>query len=114
MKILFLIVVIDPLGSVPAYLEATKNFDQPRKKKVAIRASIVAFLILLFFIIVGQTILEGMHVTLSAFHISGRVILFLFALTMIFGESKPESETNLISDYIRVNLPSSNNLRCFS
>ena len=27
-KILFLIAVIDPLGSVPVYLEATKHFDQ--------------------------------------------------------------------------------------
>ena len=47
--ILFLIAVIDPLGSVPVYLEATKNFDKKYKKRVAIRASIVAFFVLLFF-----------------------------------------------------------------
>lgn len=33
-----------------------------------------------------------MDVTLAAFQISGGVILFLFALTMIFGEGKPETE----------------------
>jgi len=83
---LFLFAVIDPLGSVPVYLEATKQLDEKHKRKVAIRGSIIAYCILLFFIVVGQIILEGMSVTLDAFQISGGVILFLFALTMIFGE----------------------------
>lgn len=103
-KIFFLIAVIDPLGSVPVYLEATKQLDQKHKKKVAIRASFIAFMILLFFIVVGQLILEGMDVTLDAFQISGGVILFLFALTMIFGEGKPESEKHLIKDYKHVTI----------
>lgn len=103
-KIFFLIAVIDPLGSVPVFLEATKQLDQKHKKKVAIRASFIAFLILLFFIVVGQLILDGMDVTLDAFQISGGVILFLFALTMIFGEGKPASEKHLINDYKHVTI----------
>lgn len=103
-KIFFLIAVIDPLGSVPVYLEATKHFDLKYKRKIAVRASVVAFFILLFFIVVGQIILEGMKVSLDAFQISGGVILFLFALTMIFGEGKPESEKHLIKDYKHVTI----------
>ena len=102
--ILFLIAVIDPLGSVPVYLEATKHFDKKYKKRVAIRASAIAFFVLLFFIVIGQLILEGMNVTLNAFQISGGVILFLFALTMIFGSGKPESEKHLIKDYKHVTI----------
>lgn len=102
--ILLLIAVIDPLGSVPVYLEATKQFDKQHKRKIAIRAGIVAFLILLFFIIGGQIILEGMKVSLDAFQISGGVILFLFALTMIFGEGKPQSEKHSIKDYKHVTI----------
>lgn len=102
--ILFLIAVIDPLGSVPVYLEATKDFDSKHKKKIAIRASAIAFLVLLFFIVIGQLILEGMAVSLDAFQISGGVILFLFALTMIFGEGKPGSEINHIKDYKHVTI----------
>ncbi|WP_298246037.1 MarC family protein [uncultured Christiangramia sp.] len=100
--IFFFIAVIDPLGSVPVYLEATKNIPEKKRKTVAIRASIIAFLILLFFIIVGQLVLDGMDVSLDAFQISGGVILFLFALTMIFGDGKPESEKGLIKDYKHV------------
>ncbi|MBL0026368.1 MAG: MarC family protein [Saprospiraceae bacterium] len=98
----FLFAVVDPIGSVPVYLEATKDFDIKNKRKIAVRAPGVAFLILLFFIVAGQLIFEGMDVTLDAFQISGGVILFLFALTMIFGDGKPEQEKKKISDYKHV------------
>jgi len=45
-----------------------------------------------------------MKVSLDAFQISGGVILFLFALTMIFGEGKPESEKHGIKDYKHVTI----------
>lgn len=101
-KILFIIAVIDPLGSVPVYLEATKKFNLQQKRKVAVKSSLVALFVLLFFIIAGQLILEGMEVSLDAFQISGGIILFLFALTMIFGDGKPESEKQHIEDYAHV------------
>ncbi len=99
---LFLIAVIDPLGSVPIFLEATKNLDDQAKKKIAINASLIASCILVFFIVVGQIIMETMHISLSAFQISGGLILFLFSLTMIFGEGKPEEGKHLIKDYSHV------------
>ena len=43
-----------------------------------------------------------MSVSLDAFQISGGVILFLFALTMIFGVGKPDEEKNKITDYKHV------------
>ncbi len=98
----FLVAVIDPLGSIPVYLEATKQFSIRAKRRIAVKASGIALVILLFFILVGQEIMEGMHITLPAFQISGGVILFLFALTMIFGEGKPEEEKHMIKDYTHV------------
>ena len=60
--------------------------------------------VLFFFIIVGQIILDGMEISLEAFQISGGVILFLFAISMVLGESKPESEMSLITDYKKVTI----------
>lgn len=99
---LFLFAVIDPLGSVPVYLEATKNFGIKAKRRIALKASLIAFCVLLFFILIGQFIMESMQITLSAFQISGGLILFLFALTMVFGDGKPEEEKHLIKDYTHV------------
>ena len=47
---------------------------------------------MLFFIIAGELVLDALGVPLASFQIAGGIVLFLFALTMIFGESKPESE----------------------
>jgi len=101
-KILFLIAVVDPIGSIPVYIEATKNLDKEHKRMAAIWGPVIAFGIFLFFIVVGQLILEGMAISLEAFQISGGVILFIFALSMIFGEGKPVSEKHLITDYKHV------------
>ncbi len=98
----FIFAVIDPIGSIPVYLEATKEFELSKRKKVAKRASMIAFMVLLFFILIGQYILEAMSISLDAFQISGGVILFLFAITMIFGDGKPEKEKNQITDYKHV------------
>ncbi|WP_127716273.1 MarC family protein [Halobacteriovorax sp. HLS] len=90
--------VIDPFGTVPVFITVTKGYDEIEKRKIARFSSIVAFCILLFFMIVGEYILKRVGVPLAAFQISGGVILFLFASNMIFGSSKPEEEIQLVQD----------------
>ena len=46
--------VIDPIGTVPVFLAVTKNYDKVEKKKIAIFASFVAFIILVFFMFAGD------------------------------------------------------------
>jgi multiple antibiotic resistance protein len=53
---------------------------------------VAAFFVLLFFVVAGQALLQAMDIDLDAFQIAGSVVLFLFALTMIFGEPKAEVE----------------------
>lgn len=91
--------VIDPIGTVPVFIAVTKGYDAKAKRKIAFISSGVAALVLLFFVIAGELILAQLAIPLSAFQISGGIILFLFALSMIFGESKPEEETKLIEKY---------------
>lgn len=94
--------VIDPIGTIPVFLEATKNFNTPTKKKVAINAVLIAAGVLIFFLVAGQFLLEYMRISLPAFEISGGFVLFVFALTMIFGQGKPEEEKNMIKDFKHV------------
>ncbi|GLP94789.1 MarC family protein [Paraferrimonas sedimenticola] len=91
--------VIDPIGTVPVFVAVTSRFDSAARKKIALVATIAAALILLFFVIAGEIILIAMSIPLPAFQIAGGIVLFLFALTMIFGESKPEEEVKLIPDH---------------
>ncbi len=87
--------VIDPVGTVPVFLAVTRQFDAKSKRKIALIASLVAAGILLFFVVAGEVILNAMSVPLPAFEIAGGIVLFLFALSMIFGEGKPDEEIRL-------------------
>ncbi|GGK38733.1 MarC family protein [Aliivibrio fischeri] len=87
--------VIDPIGSVPVYLSQTQHLSAKQRKLVALKAVAIATLVLLFFLIVGQLLLEAMQIPLPAFQVAGGLVLLIFALTMIFGESKPEQEQKM-------------------
>lgn len=88
--------VIDPIGTVPVFISATQGRQSHERKRIALVAASAAAGILLFFIVVGEILLRAMGVPLTAFQIAGGLILFLFALTMIFGESKLEGELKAV------------------
>ena len=93
---IFFFAVIDPIGTVPVFIAVTRQLDEPTKRRVAVRAALISLAILTFFVIAGELILTAMDIPLSAFQVAGGVVLFLFALTMIFGESKPEQEVEMV------------------
>ncbi len=91
--------VIDPIGTVPVFIAVTKKYDDHQRKAVAFKATLVASGILVFFVVAGQPVLNAMSIPLTAFQIAGGIVLFLFALTMIFGESKPEEEIRFLDNH---------------
>ncbi|MDU9003602.1 MarC family protein [Sedimentitalea todarodis] len=87
-----LFVVIDPIGSIPVFLFAAAGVSPSLHRAFAIRAVLTAAVVLLVFLVGGQFLLEALGLRLGTFQIAGGIVLFLFALSMIFGESKPEQE----------------------
>ena len=85
-------VVIDPIGTLPVFLAITAGMSAAAARRTALIATIAAFVVLLFFVVAGQALLQAMEIDLAAFQIAGSVVLFLFALTMIFGEPKAAAE----------------------
>ena len=90
--------VIDPVGTVPVFIAVTNGYTVKEKRKIALISTLVSACVLIFFVVAGELILNAMAIPLSAFQISGGIVLFLFALSMIFGESKPEEETRLAEE----------------
>ena len=85
-------VVVDPIGTVPVFIAVTATMSSKERRGVAFRAALISALILLAFIVGGQLLLEALEISLVSFQIAGGIVLFLFALQMIFGPGKPESE----------------------
>ena len=91
--------VIDPIGSIPVFLAKTAGLKPHIRRKIAGKAVIIATFILLFFLVLGQALLELMQIPLSAFQIAGGLVLLVFAFTMIFGDSKPETEIKMAANW---------------
>ncbi len=92
----FFFAVIDPIGTVPVFIAVTRKYDKQYKRRIAIKATLIAALILLFFVAAGEIILRAMSIPLEAFEIAGGIVLLIFALSMIFGDSKPEEEMKMV------------------
>ena len=88
--------VIDPIGTVPVYIAVTKPYDEGTRRIIALQATLFSALVLLFFVVAGEPILNAIDIPVEAFQIAGGIVLFLFALTMIFGDSKPDEELKLV------------------
>ena len=93
---IFFFAVIDPIGTVPVFIAVTSRFQEKIKRQIAVKAVLASTVVLLFFVIGGEVVLTALDIPLSAFQIAGGIVLFLFALTMIFGESKPEEEIKMV------------------
>lgn len=88
--------VIDPFGTIPVFLAATAGMSTAARRNVAIRAVTISFGVLFAFILVGQIVLEALGIGLPSFQIAGGIVLFTFAMSMIFGPSKPQVEIDSI------------------
>jgi multiple antibiotic resistance protein len=77
-------VVIDPPGCAPIYAGLTHGATPAHRRSMAIRAVVVAAIILFVFAAVGEAMLKALGVSLAAFRIAGGIMLFLIALEMVF------------------------------
>ncbi|MEM7695896.1 MAG: MarC family protein [Pseudomonadota bacterium] len=87
-----LLVVVDPIGTLPVFYYATRGVDPSRHTAFAVRAVLIATLVLLFFLVAGQLLLEALNLRFGSFQIAGGIVLFLFAMMMIFGDPKSDQE----------------------
>jgi multiple antibiotic resistance protein len=79
-----LMVVLNPLAKLPIFLATTVGLESQVRNRVAFSATVIALLVLLFFLVAGQFLLQALGVGLNSFRLAGSLVLLLFALSMIF------------------------------
>ena len=80
-----LLVVVDPLGLVPAFLAVTDGLSAAARRRIALRACLIAGAILIGSALVGDWLLRQLGITLPAFRIAGGLLLFAVAFEMVLG-----------------------------
>ena len=85
--------LVDPFAALPTFLAVTAGIDKSRRRLIARKASLTAFVLLTAFALAGQLIFRVFGITLPAFEIAGGIILLLIGLDMLNARRSPTQET---------------------
>ncbi|WP_157270301.1 MarC family protein [Azohydromonas aeria] len=86
--LILLLLVLDPLGSLPVFISVLRRVEPSRRARVALRETAIAFLVLLAFMFGGKHFLEVMRLSERSLEVAGGVILLVIAMRMIFASSQ--------------------------
>ena len=78
------LVIIDPPGCAPIFASLTRGASQAERRAMAMRSSLIAWAILMFFALLGRPMLHALGISLASFRIAGGIMLFMIALDMVF------------------------------
>lgn len=87
-----MIVMYDPPGMAAIFLGLTSDMDRQQRVQVALRACLIAFVILTVFVLVGSSILTLLGISLGAFRIAGGLLLFWISFEMLFEKRQERHE----------------------
>jgi MarC family membrane protein len=81
---ILLLLVLDPLGSLPVFIPIMRDVPPPRRTWVAVREVGIAFGVLAAFMFLGEGFLQVMRLSERSLEVAGGVILLIIAIRMIF------------------------------
>jgi multiple antibiotic resistance protein len=78
------LVIIDPPGCAPIFAGLTRGATPGQTRAMALRSSLIAWVILMFFALLGKPMLHALGISLASFRIAGGIMLFFIAIDMVF------------------------------
>jgi len=84
--VILLTLVADPFGNMPLVNAMLGGVAERRRRIVVVRECLIAYGLLLAFMLGGQSLLAVMHLSQTSLSIAGGVILFMIAIRMVFAK----------------------------
>lgn len=75
--------IMNPIANTPVFLGLVGDRDEIDKKKIAKTSTITAFIIVVFFVILGKYLFQLFGITIPAFKITGGILLFYVGFEML-------------------------------
>jgi multiple antibiotic resistance protein len=97
-------VVVDPVGLTPTFLAVTQGLPAAARRQIALRACLIAGVILAGTALIGDWLLDKLAITLPAFRIAGGLLLFAVASEMAFGariERQSKEAEEAVEEHVR-------------
>jgi multiple antibiotic resistance protein len=81
--------MLNPIGNIPVFLGMVQDFDKRTQNRVALRATVTAFVIITIFCVFGHIIFRLFGITVPAFEIAGGIIVFIIGFQMLNAKENP-------------------------
>jgi len=92
-------VLIDSLGVAPVFATLTARGDAAYRRRMAVKSTFVAAVIMFAFAFGGAWLMDAMHISIDAFRAAGGALLFLIALDMVF-EKRTERREHRAEEHL--------------
>ncbi|MBN2605853.1 MAG: MarC family protein [Thiotrichales bacterium] len=86
--------IMNPIANTPIFLSLTSEDSTKTTKRIALRALLLAFVIVVAFSVLGKVIFDLFGITLPAFQITGGFIVLLIGYHMLQGNSSSVHQLN--------------------
>ena len=94
--------IMNPIANVPIFLSLVQGSGNETQKRIARKSTLVAFLIVVAFVVLGKFIFELFGITIPAFKITGGILIFYVGFEML--QSKKSSVKHLTNTNIDENI----------
>ncbi len=84
---ILLLLVLDPLGSLPVFIPIMRDVPASRRRWVVLREVGIAFAVLFAFMFFGDGFLRVMRLSERSLEVAGGVILLMVSIRMIFSHA---------------------------
>ncbi len=78
--------IMNPIANTAVFVALAGHEDKTVQKKIAFKALIISFFVIVLFAILGKTIFQVFGITISALRITGGVLVFIIGYHMLHGE----------------------------
>jgi len=85
---------ISPLSVAAMYAALTATSSADERRRMAIRGTLIAGIILLGFALLGEYLLTGLGISLAALRISGGILLLLIGIDKVFARASNGASTS--------------------
>lgn len=89
-----LFIIVDPLTSIPVFLAITPDKTKSERRGIAKRSCIIAFMVIVFFLVAGSRLLAYFDISNSAVRICGGILLFIISLELLYGKTTGTQTSN--------------------
>ncbi len=100
-----LFVAIDVFGLFPIFISLTEALEVEEKKKVALDASITAWLTGIVFALGGSYILSFLGIEITDFQIAGGILLLILAINDLLSEEKKRRRPSRSMGIVPIGIP---------